>query len=638
VSTRSTLFLSISLSAAALLTGCGIGTVDHSSSGTFAVQGVVFGGQQPVNHAKIQLYTVGSSGNASGATPMIADGTVQSDVHGNFDITGAYKCGESNAVPATAIPAGSNQVYIVATDGNPGLTADNPAMVLIAALGDCSVLATTQFIEINEVTTAAAAWALAPFMTSETNVGATLDNSDVAAGTSGIANAFLDAGLLADTSTGLATVFPTGSNLKVETDKLYALANSIASCVNSEGGAGCSPLFLAATPTGGTPPSDTLTAALNIVKNPGENVLAVYAAKSGFTPFPSAYTKAPNDWTMSLTVTGGAIKTPTVLAIDSQSNVWVVSQNGPLTEFSAQGTLLSGLGYGVGVLDKSQGIAIDTNDDVWVTDYNAHFANYGAIIKFLGEKSGSAAGTVVQNTEDASQSYPGFFSYIYYPTAVSADTNGKVFVTNAGYGATVLNSVGSVYSQDLGGAISAYPNAIAVDANHGYWIPDDNYSVIHVSAAGVVTPTTCCHTSFGVATDSYNNVWVANEGNDTISAVQDDGAPLLTQVTGGGLENPIFVAVDAAQNVWFSNFFSSISEFAGKAGPLAPGGTPISPTLGAYGTGGYGLDARLGEPKSIVPDRAGNIWVTNQDYNNLTMFFGLATPTVTPIRPVPIAP
>jgi hypothetical protein len=130
---------------------------------------------------------------------------------------------------------------------------------------------------------------------------------------------------------------------------------------------------------------------------------------------------------------------------------------------------------------------------------------------------------------------------------------------------------------------------------------------------------------------------VTNLVSDTISEVADDGTLLLNQVGGGGLQSPVFVAVDAGQNVWFSNFFSSFAELAGNGGSQAAG-TPISPSAGAHAMGGYGLDAGLGEPNYIAPDRSGNIWTADQAKDTVVMFFGLATPTATPIRPVPIAP
>ena len=596
---------------------------------------MVHGGQQPVSGAVIQLYTVGSGGNGSLATPMLtAPVTTQAD--GTFDITGHYTCGESSL--GVAIPSSSNQVYIVATGGNPGLSpaANNDALVMVTALGDCSKLPDATYVEINEITTAAAAWALAPFVTSYTNVGATSTNA------SGIQNAFLDAALLADSSIGLPATLP--STLTIESKKLISLANSLASCVNSDGTTGCAPLFMAATPTGAlTAPADTFSAALNIVKNPGENVKAVYKATSDRPPFSGGLTTWPNDWTMSLAVTGGSMNSPTALAIDAASNVWVVNQNGPLSAFNAQGTPLSTAGYGAGVLDKSQGIAIDTNGDVWVTDYNARFMGSGAVSKFLGVNSTATGpvGSVVMSSGN-----PGFVNGVYFPFAVAADTNGTMFVANTGNGTvTALNSTGGIYTNadsvsgyQLGGAFSAFPNDVAADLNHGFWIPDGNRAVIHVTADGASLSATCCNSSWGVATDSFGNVWVANFLGSSFSEIDDTGKLQINQSAVGGLQNPEYVAVDAAQNVWFSNNGSgSISEISGNGG-LLTAGKAISPTVGIYTTGGYGLDAHLSEPSFIAPDRAGNIWVSSEHNNSIFMFFGLATPTVTPLRPVPTAP
>ena len=77
----------------------------------------------------------------------------------------------------------------------------------------------------------------------------------------GLRSAFLDAGLLADTTTGNPAVSANG--LTIETGKLLALADAMASCINSPGGGPCAPLFTAAQPSGGSLPSDTVTAALD---------------------------------------------------------------------------------------------------------------------------------------------------------------------------------------------------------------------------------------------------------------------------------------------------------------------------------------------------------------------------------------
>jgi streptogramin lyase len=629
------------------LTGCGMGSINHTAQVDVALNGKVHGGQQAVSGATVQLYMVGTGGNGSAASPMIPNGTyylggqpgcvasgsttcyasVISDGNGNFSITGDYTC-----------PTFGTQVYIVATGGNPGLASgtNNLALTMVEALGSCGNLAanTNTSLFIDEVTTAAAAWSLAPFATSATNIGSSATNA------TGIANAFLDEQLLADESDGGAATLP--SNLTIETGKLYALADALSGCVNSDGTSGCSPLFSAATPSGGTAPADTFTAALNIVKNPGYNVVPVYQSIPTVPPFATTLTQAPNDWTMSLTVTGGGLFMPTAMAIDQVNNVWVTGQIGPLSEFSPQGTPLSATGYNVGTNDIQQAasMAVDSNGNLWITNYNyagPQDDGAGSVSEFLGSSSGSPGSPVI-----GTEGYPTFYGpAISFPDAVSTNTNGQIFVANnATSSGTILNTSGQVTAGGLGSndALYAEPQAIAADNAGGFWLSDDDDTIAHIDGSGnLLSHPNCCAQSYGLATDAQGNVWVASYLSNSFSEVSNGGSVLINQQAVGGLSRPALVAIDAAQNVWFTNLYANtISEIAG-ANAATPGAA-LSPTNGVYGTGGFGLDAGLRFPYSIVPDTAGNVWVSNQGKTALTMFFGLATPTVTPIQPVPTAP
>ena len=629
---KSVLLVPIALFALGALGGCGIGPVVHTSELSGAIQGRVHGGQQPVAGSTIQLYTVGSAGNGSAATPMLTR-SVTTDGEGNFDISSAYTCGKSST--GATIPPGSGEVYVVASGGNPGQAAgtNNHALLLVAALGSCAALPNATFVEVNEVTTVAAAWALAAFMNSSTQLGASPTNAD------GMRNAFADAALLADTTTGLVPTLP--ANLSIEQNKLYGLADALASCVNSDGLAACNPLFGAATPSGGTRPGDTLAAALNIVKHPGQNVVAVYQAIAGAPPFPSGLLQAPNDWTMALTITGGGLAAPTALAIDQASNVWVAGEDGPLSAFSPQGQPLSATGFGItnGVTDLTQtfGLTVDSDGDIWITNFNALYKSTGSVVEFYGSNAPSphAVGDPV--------TFPGPTAGISYPEAAASDGNHHVYFANNGNGtATVYSSSGALVSSYLGYGLTVpgMPLAIAVDSSGGFWLPDSGRGVEHISADGttLLSYPQCCFSSHGVATDAMGNVWVSNYLDGSFSEVASTGTILLKRQTGGGLTYPQAVAVDAGQNVWFANFDGgAITEIAGYAGAVSAG-TPISPTTGVYGDGGYGLDNAMVEPASAAPDRSGNIWVANGGEDNVVMFFGLATPTVTPVQPVPTAP
>jgi hypothetical protein len=589
-------------------------------------QGKVVSGSLPVSGAAIQVYAVGSAGNGSAATAMLTQ-TVITNSTGQFSIAGDYTCGESST--GTTI-AGSNQVYIVATGGTDSTTssAGNSALAMVAAMGPCNNLSSATTIEINELTTAAAAWSLAPFATSMTNIGASATNG------LGITNAFLDAALLANPTTGAAAMLP--ANLTIETGKLSALADALANCVDLNSGSACGPLFTAATSASGTAPADTFTAALNIVKNPSQNVAEVFAAISTTPPYVTSLTKSPNDWTMSLTVTGGGLASPTALGIDGQNNIWVANFSGPLSAFSPQGTPLSSTGFGAGDLSETYGLTVDTSGNIWVSNQElpSHSPGTGSVVKFLGASSGSP-GMVVLNSGS-----PYFYdSTLDFPTALASDSNGDILIANFGNSsATIYSSTGSVVSSGLGNGESTYPIAIAADSSHGVWLASSGDNTItHISSSGaILAHPSCCDGANGIAVDSAGNAWIANLYGGNVTEVSPTGnvAMLVGNGTGGGLSNgyPVSVAIDAAQNVWVADYHgATISELAGNSGTL-PAGTAIS------SSSGYGLDAALLLPFAVVPDASGNLWVSDNGQSNLVMFFGLATPTVTPVGTSPTAP
>jgi hypothetical protein len=601
-----------------------------------AFQGQVLSGKTPVNGATIQLYAAGATGNMSTATPMLTQ-TVTSDPLGMFQLVGLYTCGQG--ATGQTIPTNA-QLYLVATGGTTSTTSgtSNPALTMVTAVGPCSNLAPTTpptpapFTTLNELTTAAAAWALAPFASSATNLGATSTN------TLGLTNAFLDAALLANPTTGAPATLP--ANLTVESAKLAALADALSTCATS-----CSALFTAATPPSGTTPTDTFTAALNIAHNPGQNVAAIFATIPATPPFATTFTTSPNDWTLSLTVTGGGLSYPTALGIDNQGNVWVADEPGPLSAFNPQGKPLSATGYGAGSISQVFGLAIDPSNNIWVTNQgNLDSGGAGYVTKFLGVNDPATQGTSA-----------GAFGYVTNPVSIAADTNGNIYTANTGISSvTVYNSTGTLLNSYLGygAGLGAGQNALAIDAIHspdGFWISTNNANVAHFSSTGALLEPAgfCCSQSDGIATDSAGNLWIADylggaNGNGAVAEAVTDSSNHTTfpisGLTTGGINYPGTAAIDAAQNVWFINRINgSVTELAGINNSL-PVGTALSPSTGVYTTGGFGLDAHLGVPYSLLPDRSGNLWVSNEGLDTVTLFFGLAAPTITPLQPVPTAP
>jgi streptogramin lyase len=599
--------LSVVAVAAAMggMVGCGSAVTSNVIQSGASFNGRIFGGQQPISGASIMLYQAGSGGPGVGAgqllpAPAITDGT------GQFSFTN-YTC-----------PSSTTQVYLIATGGNPGLPAGgtNPASVMMAALGDCGNLSASTFINMNEVTTVGAVWALSQFMAAGGGVGASSTNAV------GLRNGFGVASSLVDVDQGIAggPTLPTGATL--ETAKLYTMANIVAACVNSDGGAACSPLFQAAAlSAGGSAPTNTLDAVLDIVTHPGINVGGVFNTAPATGPFQMPLGSAPNDWTMALTFTGGGLDAPTALAIDSTGSVWAANYFGSVaSKFSPSGKPVSALGYTDASLSESYGITVDGQDNAWVAnEQSPSGVNFGdgSITKL------TSGGQVVSGS--------GFTAGgIYYPYAVAADSVGRVWVADYGRsGASLLASDGTslLGSSGVSPPNLAFPVAVAVDGSHNGWFAAQG-ATVQIAPNGSSTPFFCCNYPSGIAIDPKGNVWLTEYNSSSLVELSSSGAILQQIANMGGIDQPEGAAVDGAGNVWITNYRgSSISAFTG-AGPSAA----LSPSSG------FGRDVSLNEPFGLAIDASGNVWVSSFSNDTVTEFVGAASPIRTPLLGPPAQP
>ncbi len=271
------------VSASVFLSGCGSGTV--AGSGPLAVsaiqlQGTVRGGQQPIVGANIKLFAASVTGKGSAATSLLSS-SVSTDAKGNFSLAGLFKC-----------VSASDQVYVIATGGNTS-SSPNVNHSLMTALGKCGDLTSSTPISVNEVTTIASVYALAPYM----NTG----SYDVAANSSdatALATAFTNVRTLANLATGTSVSTSTIGTTPV-LNKLNALSNSLASCIDSSNATPCGALVAAATPPSSTSvPTNTIAATLDIALNTNHNVTQIYTLSGSDSPFQPALSSAPPDWSL----------------------------------------------------------------------------------------------------------------------------------------------------------------------------------------------------------------------------------------------------------------------------------------------------------------------------------------------------
>jgi hypothetical protein len=343
-------------------TGCGIGTLAPSTPPVVAVSGVnitgtVFGGQQPIAGAHVYLYGVsptsktkaGSSvslfgaGDASGGLSNGNSANSQGygvDNSGNYYVRTAAdgsftfnaKSGFSNLYNCQ----GDDLIYALALGGPAGLPPSVKSQTaLLAILGTgCpdGSLPTTLKVNLNEVSTVAAAYALAGYMSSAQTTAETVvvSNDTSTLATTGLINAGNNAGQLVDLASGSALATTPHGNGTVSPAKLNTIANMLASCVNTAGptSSGCTTLFANATSDGtisGTKPTDTLNAALNIAHNPTANVATLINLSTPVAAFQPTLPNA-NDLTISISYPAGGLSTPGIPAIDASGDVWFPSQ------------------------------------------------------------------------------------------------------------------------------------------------------------------------------------------------------------------------------------------------------------------------------------------------------------------------
>lgn len=293
--------LSLLILPALLVAGCSTRSAPVVSSAVQGASGSVYGGQQPITGATIQLYAVGDSGDGSAATPLLTR-TVTTDAHGNFLITGLYTC-----------PSASALVYITGTGGSPSVGVSNPQIALMAALGPCSGLTPSTFININEITSVAAVYALAPFMTSYTEIGSAA--SDAA----GLASAFVTAGYFANPSSGSVPGAGLPSNYTVPLAQIDSLADLLAACINSSGGVSgdasiCGNFFALTRPSGAPASTDALGALLNLAHHPTLNTAALYSLIPATSPFQPTLTTVPPDFSVRLLAASAFAVTPSSLS------------------------------------------------------------------------------------------------------------------------------------------------------------------------------------------------------------------------------------------------------------------------------------------------------------------------------------
>src|SRR5271168_2882498 len=250
------------------------------------IGGKVEGGGGPIAKATVTLWVAGP-----GAPQKLAETQTKDD--GSFDLASA------------GATDNAGELYLIAKGGEPkGAKGANPAVTLMAILGTTP----PKRVTINEFSSVASAWTGAQFLNGTALSGQALGLRVAAGNVRNLVD--LETGGL-----GPAIQDPLNSSQTATLATFNTLANLLAGCITRIQGDACDKLFAAATPPGGVAPTDTLTAAQNIARNPSNQAQQLFALLDEFYPVPAGkrwrtapfipyLSFAPGAWTLSLVYAG----------------------------------------------------------------------------------------------------------------------------------------------------------------------------------------------------------------------------------------------------------------------------------------------------------------------------------------------
>ena len=671
----------LALCGCAILAGCAMAPVTSSAPGSIpAVRGVVHGGQQPISGATVQVWAAGATTNSYGSGAQTLGDPVLTASDGTFTY-GSYTC-----------PSANTPVYITAAGGDAG-GGTNGSIVLAAGLGNC-VNAPSETVIVNEITTAATAYALGQFFNSTLSAGYT---NDLIGGPITDTTQTYNLGLalqntstiprLVDLTTGSANTGYTSGNTvaTIESAKLIAVANVLASCVNTadtQGGgtsspsSSCASLFsLTTPPTGATrssgTPSDTLQAAVQMVLYPYDNVPALYNLIPAQYAFAGGLTTAPNDWTLAVAYNSPSFglginyQSASNIDIDASGNVWFptntptahgVAEFEPSTGLFSTTTFAASPNSTNATVSQPQYLAIDTTGNVFVTDLangtltstpTSAPAATGTAYTFPGASVSSGPISIDRN------GYP-LLAYSDGTSFRSAYAQTTAVNNIATFDAMPLDVVTDYGNEVNPGAGNFYTDAlIGVLSPTGFGSCETEYSDLYSSSSsvagtpsthlGVTAPSGCDYISSIAATTGVSDHLATYYGGSSSTTSLFEVLNGETVTTAAGLLNePESIATDGRGNLWIANFGNgSVATLGYTGGQSSASFVQTSPIPYLHNSANGNT---MTDPIAVAIDASGNVWVSmagctsNQSQGTctpgsytLSTLVGAAAPTITPL-------
>jgi streptogramin lyase len=577
------------------------------------VTGQVLSGGAPVERATVTLW-------AATAGAPVQLGRAATGADGGFTI---------NSAAALTKDA---SLYLVAEGGRSSADktgGDNDRMALMTVLGS----EPPSSVVINELTTIASVWTHAQFV----------DGAEIKGHALGLRIAAGNVPNLVDLTTGgLGPVIQDSLNSSQTTTlaTFNTLANLLAGCMTRVRGDACDKFFAAATPPGGTAPTDTLTAAQNIARNPSHQAQKLFALLDEFYPVPAGklwrevpfvpyLSFAPSAWTLSLVYAGGGLNSLGGIAIDGEGNMWSDNNflagaqstiwgqfGGGISKIAPNGKPLSPMTVGFrggGIDGPGFGIAVGADDKVWATSLRAQ--TISVFDRKTGEPLSPETGYNFAGQLGSMQ------GIITTPDGdVWALDNEKSQIVHLPKGDAAKGRIlgRTVNGKPVDGTLQVKePFHLAVDQQDRIWVTNSSNTVTRFPAndPGKAEQIKVGFVPRGVAIDSLGNAWVAN-------ALGHPGTKeklaLGEKVLKSKLESHVGAASKAdgesqKAQMWIELFETASKYPGGDVSMVRPDGTVLPPFDGGKS---------INTPWGIAVDGNDNVWVANALGRSITHLCG----------------